>query len=155
MTWKQKDLDRFDSKVDTTAIDGCHPWTASTTLDGYGLFRLNGKLELAHRFSNTINNYPIPEGMLVRHGINCTTPSCVNPAHLTTGTHADNMRDRDLAGRTPRGESCGASKLKKKQVVEIRQRAAAGESVKEITSDYPVTSESIRSVINRTTWNHV
>ncbi len=155
MEIKQKDKTRFFSKVDSTEIEGCHPWTACTTQDGYGLFRINGTLTTAHRVSYEITVGPIPDGMVVRHSNRCTTRGCVNPDHLSTGTQADNMRDRDEAGRTPRGESSGASKLKKVEVEEIRKRAAAGETQTSISKDYEVTPSTISAIVHRKTWRHI
>ena len=155
MDIKPKDQSRFFSKVDTTNPDGCHVWTSWTATNGYGQFHLNGTTEYAHRVSYEISNGPIPEGMVVRHSNDCTTRGCVKPDHLSTGTHADNMRDRDEAGRTPRGESSGVSKLKKVKVLDIRKRAAAGETQASIAEDYGVTPNTISSIVNRKTWRHV
>lgn len=155
MTINPKDKTRFYSKVDSTVAEGCHTWTAATTMDGYGLFYIDGALTTAHRVSYEISVGPIPEGMVVRHSIVCTTRGCVNPHHLSVGTQADNMRDRDRAGRTPKGESSGASKLKKSEVIDIRKRAAKGETQTSLAKHYEVTPSTISSIINRKTWRHI
>jgi hypothetical protein len=155
MEIKSKDEARFFSKVDSTEIEGCHPWIACTTQDGYGLFRINGTLTTAHRVSYEITVGPIPEGMVVRHSNECTTRGCVNPNHLSTGTQVDNMRDRDEAGRTPKGESSGASKLKTVGVLDIRKRAAAGETQASIAKDYQVETSTISAIVRRKTWRHI
>lgn len=155
MDIKPKDETRFFSKVDTTDADGCHVWTSWTATTGYGQFHLNGTTEYAHRVSYEISNGPIPEGMVVRHCSECTTRGCVNPDHLSIGTHADNMRDRDEAGRTPKGESSGASKLKKVEVIDIRKRAAAGETQASIAEDYEVITSTISAIVRRKTWRHI
>lgn len=93
--------ERFWSKVDTSGTEehpDCWEWTAYRRPTGYGHFRFRGKQWKAHRVAYTLIKGEIPEGQCVLH-IECDNPPCVNPAHLKTGTQADNMRDRDQKGR--------------------------------------------------------
>lgn len=60
------------------------------------------------------------DGIVIRH--KCDNPSCVNPFHLTSGTQADNMRDKKERGRTPKGEAHARAKLTDAQVAMIRTR---------------------------------
>jgi len=52
---------------------------------------------MAHRISYSITRGAIPPGMVLRHS--CDNPQCVNPDHLTPGTHKENMRDIVDRGR--------------------------------------------------------
>jgi hypothetical protein len=67
---------------------------------GYGVIRYAGRVQKAHRVSYTLNNSPIPDGMMVCHS--CDNPSCVRPDHLFLGTQQDNMDDRMAKGRYQR-----------------------------------------------------
>jgi hypothetical protein len=116
--------ERFWSKV--AKSDGCWEWTGCKQQYGHGLFRVNGVLVKAHRFSYEQANGPIPEGLIVRH--KCDNPPCVRPDHLELGTRADNNRDRDERGRhvALKGEDHGNAVLTREQVEEIRSATGYG-----------------------------
>jgi hypothetical protein len=72
----------------------CWEWQRSRSRQGYG--RLGPRV-YAHRLAYEVFIGPIPDGLHVLH--HCDNPPCCNPAHLWSGTVADNMRDRDAKGR--------------------------------------------------------
>ena len=90
---------RFWHWVDKGAPDACWLWQGKTDKDGYGTLKDGPKLLRAHRLSFEMHKGEIPAGHLVRHS--CHTPGCVNPGHLSTGTHFDNAMDKVMAGRAP------------------------------------------------------
>lgn len=89
--------ERFWDKVNKT--DTCWLWTANTS-HGYGLFMVEGKRVRTHVYSFIIANGGYEKGLVVCHS--CDTPTCVNPAHLSIGTQADNLRDMYQKGRGAR-----------------------------------------------------
>jgi HNH endonuclease len=89
-------VDRFWAKV-ARRESGCWEWTASCASNGYGKFRLNGRLHQAHRVAFEMSVGPIPGDLLVCH--RCDNRLCCNPAHLFLGTKSDNARDMIAKGR--------------------------------------------------------
>ncbi len=147
---------RFWSKVDRRGIAECWPWTAATNEHGYGVFnptgRHNGATVKAHRFSLALTGIELT-GLVVRHS--CDNPPCVNPAHLSVGTKADNSADMVSRDRHARGSRSGTSKLHERQVLEIRARAAAGELHRLIAADYGVSRVTVTNIVTRQTWRHL
>lgn len=92
------EVKRFCAKLPIGGV-GCWEWTAGRSYQEYGQFKLRGKTEVAHRLSYELFVAPVPAGLLVMHS--CDNPPCVNPAHLSVGTHSDNHRDRDDKKRGP------------------------------------------------------
>lgn len=93
--FSERDKARFWIKVKQTSR--CWEWTAAINKYGYGVFRLKGE-SLAHRISYQIFHGCLKEGIQVLH--KCDNPKCVNPDHLFTGTHQDNMDDKSKKGRS-------------------------------------------------------
>lgn len=101
---------------------GCIEWTGGRDQDGYGIRHnpATKKSQRAHRwaYENAIGT--IPDGLMVCHA--CDNPPCVNVNHLFLGTAKDNSHDAKRKGRLRRGENHGRTRLKPKQVLEIRFR---------------------------------
>ena len=86
----------------TKTPDGCWVWTGYN--DGrYGLISIKGKEEKAHRASYRQYVGEIPDGYSVMHA--CDNTLCMNPEHLSVGTHADNMKDMVDKGRSRSGRA--------------------------------------------------
>lgn len=67
----------------------CWQWTGSINNAGYGTFSLNGKHYLVHRLAYELAVGTIPVGLEIDHI--CHNYLCVNPLHLRTITHKENM----------------------------------------------------------------
>lgn len=105
--WKMAALSRFMEKIDDSNGTGCWEWQASFLGEsGYGQFfygSISGKERSgkAHKAAWVLLRGPVPDGLQVLH--KCHNRKCCNPNHLYIGTHMDNMKDRDEAGRTSKG----------------------------------------------------
>lgn len=111
--------DRFWKFVKKTKT--CWIWIGSKNSSGYGDIRYGNKHKhlKAHRVSYELHKSKIPKGIHVLHS--CDNPSCVNPEHLSLGTHKDNMRDMVGRRRLAFGERSPHAKLKTSQIKEIRK----------------------------------
>jgi hypothetical protein len=137
---------RFLSKVNKT--DGCWLWTANKSKLGYGQFAVSHhNPKLAHRVAYELWNGKIPNGLCIRH--TCDEPSCVNPAHLLTGTIQDNMNDRQMRGR-----GRWACKLTDDEVNEIRVLRGFFQN-QELAIMYQVSNPTISSICKGHTWKHL
>ena len=144
--------ERFWSKVDVGGPDDCWEWQA-VRLKGYGRFSLGGKMQYAHRL--VIGLLIGDEGCALH---SCDNPPCVNPAHLSVGTHQDNMTQRDARGRqvSPPGEGNGMAKLTDSKVLEIRARYATGLiTQRALGEEYGVSQTVVSLIVRREIWGHL
>lgn len=147
--------ERFWSKVDKSG--DCWIWTGACDSKGYGHLSAGGaggKTIKAARLAYELTYGPVPEGMSVLH--RCDNPVCVNPAHLFTGTQADNLQDMTLKGRRRyrehKGSENGRAKLSESQVFEIRKRAAAGEPRSVLAKEYSMCWTTIDGIVAGRLW---
>jgi hypothetical protein len=89
---------------------GCWVWTGGQFTNGYGGMTVDGKALHVHRLSWELSRGPIPQEMCVLH--KCDVRLCVNPDHLFTGTQGDNIADKVLKGRVPRGSDAPVHRRK-------------------------------------------
>ena len=83
-TLKQRFVRHVDKQAD------CWIWMSTRIKDGYGLFKIAGQNQLAHRLAYEWEYGSIPEGLELDH--TCRTPACVRTDHLEAVTHLENIR---------------------------------------------------------------
>lgn len=153
-------FEKHSTKIELGAPSGCWLWSgAQQGTTGYGKVRAGGKLRRAHREAFAAHNgLGSTENIVVRH--TCDTPLCVNPAHLLSGTQADNVRDKVERGRQrgAKGEAHGHSKLTEADIRAIR--AAYVYRSKEhnlcaLAQQFGVSHFAIHQIVRRKGWKHL
>lgn len=135
---------RFWMKVDTSG--DCWLWKGALNTSGYGMAFFNGKTHAATRFAYEFINGPIPAGLLVMHS--CDNPGCVNPAHLSLGTHQENTDDRVAKGRNVNsGYGRGRAKFTPAQRAQIRADRKAGATFGQMMKRYDTRINTILKIL--------
>lgn len=87
--------DRIEQKIVRIPFSGCWIWVGAA--GRYAYSQLNGRVVRLHRALFEMAGNSIPAGMELLHS--CDIGVCVNPDHLSIGTHQDNMTDMVRKGR--------------------------------------------------------
>lgn len=132
----------------TVTESGCWEYDGGRTNKGYGAVTIKGKQQSTHRLAHELWIGAIPDGHMVRH--RCDNPPCVNPEHLETGTHADNVNDMVVR------ERCSRNKLTGVEVIEMRSLYHDSQfTYKDLSDRYGVTVPTVINIIARRRWKHV
>ncbi len=130
----------------------CVPWPFAKDRSGHGCVRYQGRLWRAHRLLCTwAHGEPPNPSDFAAHGCGNGHLSCCNKRHLRWATQSENEADRIEHGTSNRGERCGASKLTRAEVQEIRRQSVERRS-SELARQYDVSDSTIFDILSGRTW---
>lgn len=131
--------------------NGCVDWPyAKETRQGYGMIRHGGLYLKAYRVMYELFVGAIPPGASVLHS--CDNPSCVNPAHLRIGTHAENMADMKSRNRHAYGRRMPTAKLTDEIVRDLR---SGRKTVQAVSTETGISLTTLYQAKRGETWTHV
>ncbi len=142
----------------TESPTGCWIFNGKKHDSGYG--RITGVVDgrkrdfYAHRVAHELWIGPLAgSGEVVCHS--CDIPACINPAHLFSGTVADNSADMVAKRRNPNGERSPVAVLSDADVDQIRALYSTGlYTQKEIATAYGVTRQHVSKLaLFQSRWN--
>lgn len=121
--------------------------------DGYPRFVRDKKKVMMSRYVFQIYKEQIDEGNIILHS--CDNPNCINPKHLSQGTHAENAKDRNNKKRQAFGERNGNVKLTESQVLEIKDMVKNKLPQKEIAKKFDISVPLVQKISYGKLWSHI
>lgn len=112
---------------------------------------IDGDLVCVHRVALSIKlGRPIREGMECCH--HCHNTLCINPDHLSEGTHSENMLQSKGDGRLAFGDRHPNSKVRADMIQPIRNDPRP---YRVIGLDYGISAQTVLLIKKRRNWDHV
>ena len=159
LTEREKTWQRINAKIHKNG-QGCWIWNGAKSSFGYGSISYQGKMVAVHRLTYDLLKGPIPDNTILCHS--CDNPSCVNPDHLSLGSHTTNSKDRTSKQRNKgfsdpiqRGEQHRNSRLKEGEVQLMRHLRSNGVRLRMLAKIFICKTGTVSTIVNRKGWTHI
>jgi hypothetical protein len=151
---KAKRLTPAERLVKNKIVDmatGCWISTYAADKNHYPSITVAKRVIAAHRFAYEAFIGPIPQSKEIRHL--CHQKHCINPGHLSVGTHQENMEDYvrfklENSTRAPNTQH----KLSVSDVLCVQRLLESGKTTTEIAQIFDVTRDHIGRIRNKGAW---
>ena len=148
-------IDRFHSNIMieqnpavSETLGPCWLWLGSKGVNGYGMIaKKRWGFNYVHVWSYNYHKGDLPPGEEVRH--RCDQRPCCNPAHLESGTRAQNVHDAVI-----RNPTAFNRRLTDNNIKEIRANVNH-ESHTDLAKRYGVVPTVIGNIMSRRTYTHI
>lgn len=144
---------RFSERVDFADGDltKCWNWSGHVTAKGYGVFAPSKKVQhRAHRFALHAYLGREPHGMVLH---SCDNRACVNPKHLSEGTHRENMAQMAERRRAARGPRHPKAKLTRSKAVAINILSQGKDySTRELAAMFQMHQSTVAAIVAGRLW---
>ena len=136
----------------------CLLWQGAINSSGYGHTSHAGRIVEVHRLiCQQYHGDPTEDKNCALHS--CDVRNCCSPEHIRWGSNNENVQDRVKRGRGGgikiSGESHYRSKLKERDVREIKMEGFLGTPICDIAKSYGVSWGAIDCILKGKTWKHV
>lgn len=133
-------------------FDLCLPWPFSTTQEGRGLIRYQGRMRQVSNLVCELAHGPAPTPRHeAAHSCGKGHEACINPKHLRWATRTENSADMIAHGTTLRGTKHPSAKLTEDDVATIR--GLRGLPLKELAARFGVSRSTISAVQTGKGWS--
>ena len=130
----------------------CVLWPYAKDQNGYAKIWVDGRMQPVNRIVCEAAHGP-PPSPKHQAAHRCGRSSCISPFCLRWATRRENEADKLIHGTASRGERQGSSKLKTRDVEEIRSVYATGNSSHaKLAKRFGVSEKAIQLIVRRETW---
>jgi hypothetical protein len=144
---------KFWYHVGQPEANGCRRWLRRLH-HGYGQIVHHGRVIPAHRAAWLLTYQgPIQPKPDFRHS--CDNKWCVEPSHITPGSHAANMAEASARRRIPDGAAHFKAKFTESDIRTMRYLIDDGFTHTELAWLYQTTTSNVSYIRQRKTWVYV
>lgn len=140
----------LEARIEKTG--DCWIWKGFVRPDGYGSASVGDGTTAAYRAVYQEFVGAIPDNLEIRHS--CHVRTCVNPAHLSVGTHQQNMDDQGIAGRRTSHIGLDNTNVKLSED-DVRTIYSSSASLNTLAREFGVCKNQIRNIIKGKQWTHI